>query len=78
MNFGMLWTMVGAIAITGIVAGVIGDVMKARAKSRVSGNDLQEAMDDLAARMEKIEDRMANIESIVVESDKHRRFDEAL
>lgn len=78
MNSMGFMSAIAAIIITGIVAGTIGDVLKSRTKSRATGADLQNAIDELAGRMEKLEGRMANIESIVVEQDKHQRFDEAL
>lgn len=40
--------------------------------------ELIRRLDDLAERMAKLERRMSNIETIVLEAEKHKQFDRAL
>ena len=72
--FGMI------IAIVGIctVAGLIKEMHKARLEHRSGSKEVVDAVGELAEKFEKIERRMANIESIVIEHEKVRNFEDAL
>ena len=61
------------LAIVIIVAiGAVSEMYRARVKSATKG--AEEMGRDISARMAKIEERMANLETIVLEQEKGRPF----
>ena len=73
---------VGLVFFTLIVAGAIVSIVSIRSKPRRSDKDLAEAVQrietKLDGRLGRIESRMANLETIVLENEKHREFERAL
>jgi len=71
------------VAVFGVgAAAVITDYMKDRRKLALKQQamtaDGAEASGELVARLERIEERMANLEAIVLEYERHEAFDRSL
>ena len=60
------------------VAGIIGDVYSKRLKYRETARQSKSDTEDLLARIERIERRLGNIESICIEHERTRKFDDEL
>jgi hypothetical protein len=69
-----LWTMVVIVVAIGCTETVLVKWLKARAARNAAGNRTEE----FEARLRQIEERMGNIETIVLEKERHREFDRAL
>ncbi|UCE03093.1 MAG: hypothetical protein JSW67_02545 [Candidatus Latescibacterota bacterium] len=65
-----LWTAVVLI----VAIGVLSEMYRARLKAQAGRTNA--AYEDLAKRLVRLEDRMANIETIVLEQEKAKRFAE--
>ena len=66
------WT---AIAILGVV-GVIGEVIKSGHRSRSVDSATRKLIDEFDQRIARMEERLANLETLVLDSEKNRRFDD--
>jgi hypothetical protein len=53
--------------------GILSEMYQARLKARADHAD--ELFQQISERMARVEERMANIETIVLEKEKERRFD---
>lgn len=73
---------IGLVFFMLILGGTIIGVVAIRSKPREDTRNLTEAVERIEAkldgRMNAIESRMANLETIVLETEKHREFDRAL
>lgn len=72
------WTAVVIISVAGILFGTVEKVAKTFSQRRVRHGQVEESLRAMEGRLSQMEERMANIESIVLEQEKHRHFDEAL
>ncbi len=70
--FEFLQIIVVGVVIVVVVAAVRSIIL--RSKSNANTKQSEEILRDMALRMEKIEDRMANIETIVLEKERFRKF----
>ena len=65
-----------------ILAGMVTTIVSIRSKPRGAERETAEAVQRIEAkldgRFDKIEERMANIETIVLEEQKYKEFDRAL
>ena len=66
------WTAIVIIVAIGVVSEMYGMRLKTAAKK--AGH--QEAIEALTDRITRLESRMANIESLVIEQEKYKAFDE--
>ncbi|MCX7019942.1 MAG: hypothetical protein WCK47_05285 [bacterium] len=53
-------------------------IIRIRASSGMATGGDQARLDKFSRRLDKIEQRMANVETIVLEAEKHRQFERAL
>ena len=58
-----------------IAVGVISEMYQARLKASSLSRKQSELAEGLAERMRRIEERMANLETLVLEHEKGRKFD---
>ena len=58
-----------------VVAPIVADLVHKRMKYRAQTQAGQQQWDELAARMQKLEERVGNLETIVIEMDKRQRLD---
>ena len=65
MNFN-LWTMIVAI----VALGVISEMYKARLKANRPSTKDSEQITDLARSVDRLEERMANVETIILDQEK--------
>lgn len=66
-------------AIVSIVAfGVMSEMYRARLKASSLHESQRKIFDELSDRMTRIESRMASIETIVLEHEKRKQFDNSL
>lgn len=63
-----LWTAVVII----VAIGTISEVYRSKLKANASKS--QEIFDNIAQRVARLEDRMANLETIVLEKEKAKKF----
>ncbi len=63
-----LWTMIVLIVAIGTVSEIY------RARIRANASKSQEIVDKFAQRVARLEDRMANLETIVLEKEKTKKF----
>lgn len=61
-----------------VFIGVVSEMYRARLKSRSTTAEQADQLGELNARLARLEERMANVESIVLESEKKRAFDARL
>jgi len=61
-----------------VLIGTVSDMYRARLKARSSRAEDRERLSQLAGRLEALEQRLINVESLVVEQEKHAEFDRAL
>ena len=71
-----LWIMIAVICLGGMI--MITEVFKHKVKMDTSTRNSDKACADLADRLEQVEKRLANIESLIVDLEKLRDFDRAL
>ena len=69
-----LWEMIVAV----VLISAIGDAVQQRYKSKERHAEMQSEHTGLSNRLKRIEDRLGNLETLVVESEKHNEFDKAL
>lgn len=69
-----LWTFLAICVVAPIVADLVHKRMKYRAQSLAG----QQQWDELAARIQKLEERVGNVETILIEVDKRRRIDDQI
>lgn len=67
-----IWS--AAVAIVAIVFIFGGRIIKYQHMHRSSGSE--EDLNDISHRMSRLEDRMANIETIVLDKEKEKKFEE--
>lgn len=65
------------ILVLGVLA-IVSEMYRARLKTRERVKQQGTQMDTLDARLEKMEARIANLETLVLEGQKHQEFDRAL
>jgi hypothetical protein len=68
------WTAIVLIVMLGMTV----DIVKIRSKAKAASAEGEKRIEELMARMTKLEDRMANLETLVLEQEKRRPFDELL
>lgn len=64
------WTAITVISLAAILSGLISDKHRHKAKDQKRAS----LVGDLTDRLAKIEDRLTNLESIIIEHDKEQRF----
>lgn len=69
-----LWTMIFGIVLVGVISEMYRARLKVRGKLAVS----QDRESELAQKVEALEERMKNLETIVLEHEKLRDFDRSL
>ncbi len=73
---------IALVFFTLIIACSIVSVVAIRSKPRQAAREMAEAVQRIESKLDgrlgRIESRMANIETIVLENEKHREFDRAL
>lgn len=76
-----LWTFLTA-AVSGLLAcgifAILTDHARERAKLKLKVRDDNDQISQVLARLESLEDRLGNLESIVIERERHNEFDQAL
>lgn len=70
----IVFTFITIIVALNLVAGLF----KAKIKSRDLSQNAERRCAEMGARLSKIEQRLGNIETIVIESEKHREFERKL
>lgn len=75
MELSGLWAFLAIVVLAGTVEKIIRHKITMRAQQN-QNSGAQNA--EILARLEKLERRMSNIETIVLESEKHKQFDRAL
>ena len=61
-----------------VAAGVISEMYRARLKAKVQMAETDNHVGGLEQQLRKIEERLNNLETIVIERDRHKEFDRAL
>ena len=56
-----------------VLAAIIGDIFKKRIKAKERSMP-DEFFEEFDRRLQRVEDRLANIETIVLEKEKHKKF----
>lgn len=69
-----LWEMIAIVA----VAGIIAEAYQTRVKAQSRQAELKEEFSDLGSQLSRIEERLNNLETLVVEEERHKEFDRAL
>ena len=64
-----IWTAIVVI----VAIGTLSEIYRARLKANATKAD--EAMNDLERRMARLEDRMANLETIVLEKERAKQYE---
>ena len=65
-----LWTAIVAI----VVVATISEMYKARLKIR--RHQTEGSLDEIMRRLDRLEERIANLETLVLEREKHRKFED--
>ncbi len=68
------WTMIAVV----VALGVVSEMYRARLKANQKMQNHTADFEQLAQSLQKLEERMANLETIVLEGEKHRRFEREL
>ncbi len=58
--------------------GIVSEMYRARLKTRERVKQQGTQMDGLAERLDRMEARIANLETLVIDQHKHQQFDRAL
>lgn len=61
-----------------VVAGIIGEMYQARLKTKTQIDEQQGTMSEVSSRLGKIEQRLNNLEELVLEREKNAKFESAL
>jgi len=69
-----MWDMIAIV----VGLGVVSEMYSARLKAKTRWREQGEYVEGLADRLAKIERRLANLETLVVDREKHAAFEEAL
>jgi len=69
-----MWDMI--VIVVGL--GVVSEMYRARLKAKTRWREQGEYVEGLAGRLEKIERRLANLETLVLDREKRAAFEEAL
>jgi len=69
-----LWTMIVAVVALGVVSEMYRARLKVRSRMAQHGQEFETLQD----RLDKLEQRMANLETIILEHEKDRAFDASL
>ena len=72
------WTALALICIVPSVCGILASSYEKRLKSRQINQEGLEKLEELNRELKKLDQRMTNLETIVLEHEKNRQFDEAL
>lgn len=73
-----MWGMIVAVVAIEAVASIISKKFKIYKEVALARSNSMAGSKDLMARIERMEERIANIETLVIEREKRARFDEAL
>ena len=66
------FTMIFLVVAVSVIAGVCGEAYKHRLNA--GANEAKKLLDDISKRMTRVEERMANIETIVLDKEREKRF----
>ena len=69
-----LWVFLGFC----VFISYLHDRAKLRYKRRTEDVDIVQRLDDIGARVQALEERVANLETVMLEAEKHRRFEHEL
>lgn len=61
-----------------VAVGVISEMYRARLKTKVKISQANQESEDIIGRLDRMEQRIANLETIVIDREKHREFDQSL
>lgn len=61
-----------------VVAGVIGEMYQARLKTQSKMEEQRGTVSEVSSRLDKIEKRLNNLEEIVLDREKNRKFESSL
>jgi len=68
--------MITVIAVTGIIGGVTCAIIDARSKACSRSSNSQQANKEILQRLDHLEDRIGNLETVMLQKEKEDRFRE--
>ena len=69
-----LWTMIVCV----VALGIVSEMYRARLKAGNRSKEDRRSLDEIFVRFERFEERLANVESVLLDHEKERRFDQSL
>lgn len=69
-----LWTMIAII----VALGVISEMYRARLKAQTTWAQMKDQEENILSRLDRMEERLRNLETLVLENEKDRAFHDAL
>jgi hypothetical protein len=66
------------IVVTAILAATVVKLVRIKAQSRAAGGAMDARAADFSERMDRLERRMANLETIVLDAEKRKEFERQL
>ncbi len=69
-----LWTMIAVV----VALGVVSEIHRARLKAQTTWAQMKDQEENILSRLDRMEERLRNLETLVVDNEKDRAFQDAL